>query len=186
MPGPYSYGRASQAALVTAHHDLQIIMADVIEVYDVQIIQGARTIEEQIRNITRGVSKTLNSDHIPRNEDGEYDSSAPAMALDVVPYASGVNPWPLDSDTPVVRQKKAHRFYYMQGIIYRVAHEHGIAIQQGIDWDMDGDLFDQSFDDLPHVALAAKLPPLSVTGDLLVMANEALRSRGLPEWRDAG
>jgi peptidoglycan L-alanyl-D-glutamate endopeptidase CwlK len=181
MPGPYSYGRASQAALITAHHDLQIIMADVIEVYDVQILQGARTIEEQIRNITKGVSKTLNSDHIPRNDDGEYDSSAPAMALDVVPYAAGVNPWPLDA----VRQKKAHRFYFMQGIIYRVAHEHGITIQQGVDWDMDGDLFDQSFDDLPHVALARPLPPLVVTGDLLVMANEALRSRGLSEWENA-
>ena len=185
MPGPYSFGRASQSALVTVHHDLQIILTDVIEVYDVQILQGARSIEEQVRNITKGVSKTIDSDHIPRNDKGEYDPSAPAMAVDVVPYAKGVNPWPLDSDTPEVRQLKAHRFYYMQGMIRLAAHKLGIKIQQGVDWDMDGDFFDQSFHDLPHVALARPVPRLVVKGELLEIANEALKSRGLKEWRNA-
>jgi hypothetical protein len=185
MPGPYSFGLGSQSALVTVHHDLQLVLAEVIEVYDVQVLQGARSIEEQIRNITKKVSKTLNSDHIPRNERGEYDPSQPAMAVDVVPYSKGVNPWPLDSDAPEVRQKKAHRFYYMQGLVRMAAHKLGIKIQQGVDWDMDDDLFDQSFDDLPHVALARPLPPLVVKGELLDMANDALKSRGLPPWRNA-
>lgn len=178
----YRYGRASQAELATVHHELNIIFADVIEVFDVSIIQGARTVEEQIRNIRRGVSKTIDSRHIPRDSDGRYDPRGRAIAVDAVPYQEGVNPWPLDSDDPVTREKKKARFYYMQGIIRDVAHRHGIEIRQGVDWDRDNDIFDQTFDDLPHVELwRPDWPDLVLEGELLELANEALRSKGLRE-----
>lgn len=180
-----SYGRASRSVFETIHHDLQIIATDLIEVYDVSLIGGARTVERQIENIRRRVSKTLDSRHIPRDDQGRYDPNAPAMALDLVPYAKGVNPWPQDSDAPDVRQKKAHRFYFAQGIIFQIAATHGIEIRQGIDWNRDADLFDQKFDDLPHVELVRDGWPRLVVDDetLLEMANEALRARGLPEHR---
>lgn len=182
----FSYGRSSQAVLVTVHPDLEIIAMHVIEVFDIRLLQGARTIEEQIWNIRRGVSKTLNSRHIPRDEEGRYDPNQPAIALDFAPYKFGVNPWPVDSDSRATREKKKGRWYYAQGIIRQVAHEHGIEIRQGVDWDMDGNFFDQSFDDLGHVELVQlDWPPLIVEGELLERANAALRSRGLPEWRNA-
>lgn len=181
----YSYGRSSQAVLATVHHDLQIILTHLIEVYDVQLLQGARSVEEQIRNIRRGVSKTLDSRHIPRDSEGRYDPTQPAIAVDLAPYQSGVNPWPLDSDSRVIREKKKGRFYFMQGIIRQIAHTHDIAIRQGVDWDLDNDFLDQSFDDLPHVELHRHdWPRLVVVGEVLEMANESLRARGLSEWRN--
>ena len=179
-----SFGHASQAVLATLHHDMQIILTDLIEVYDVSLLQGARTIEEQIRNIRKRVSKTLDSRHIPRDAEGNYDPNSPAIACDMVPYAKGVNPWPLDSDAKDVREKKAHRFYYMHGRLSEIAHRHGIFIRQGIDWDMDGDYFDQSFDDLPHWELHVEVPKLVVPTDLLTLANEALAGAGLPKYRN--
>lgn len=179
MAGPFNFGTASSAQLTTVHHDLAIIMGEAIEIFDFSIHQGARTVEEQIRNIRKGVSKTLDSRHIPRNTDGEYDPNAKGMAADCLPYTKGVNPWPQDSDPSKVRQKKAHRFYYLQGIFYTIAKRNSIDIIQGVDWDMDGDFFDQTFDDLPHIQLAVRLPKLRVEGELLEMANEALLSRGL-------
>ncbi len=174
-----SFGTASNSQLITVHHDLAIILGDAIEIFDFSIFQGARTVEEQIRNIRKGVSKTLDSRHIPRGEDGKYDPNAKGSAVDCLPYQKGVNAWPQDSDPSKIRIKKAHRFYYMQGIFLTIAKRHKIAIIQGVDWDMDGDFFDQSFDDLPHLQLAMRLPKLRVEGDLLEMANEALLSRGL-------
>ena len=179
MAGPFNFGTASQSQLVTMHHDLRIIANDAIEIFDFSAHQGTRTVEEQIRNIRREVSKTLDSRHIPRDEEGNYDPNLPCSAGDFLPYTKGVNAWPQDSDSRKVRQKKAHRFYYMQGIFLTIAKSHKIEIIQGVDWDMDGNFFDQSFDDLPHLQLARKLPKLIVSGELLEMANEALLSRGL-------
>lgn len=180
---PYDYGRASTAVFVTLHHDLQLILTDLIRIYNVSLIQGARSVEEQIRNIRRRASKTLDSRHIPRDATGKYDPSKPAIAVDLVPYQKGVNPWPQDSDPSVVRQKKAHRFYFMQGMIFRIAAEHSITIRQGVDWDGDADFLDQKFDDLPHIELVRPDWPRLVVDDedLLALANEALRSRGLKE-----
>lgn len=179
MPGPYSFGSKSESQLVTLHHDLRIIAQDAIELVDFSVFQGTRTPEEQIRNIIKGASKTFDSCHIPRDEDGNYDPNGLSWAGDFLPYQRGINPWPQDSDSRKVREKKKHRFYYMQGIFYTIAHSHNIDIRQGIDWDKDGDFFDQTFDDLPHMERAGKRPRLIVSEDLLEMANEALRGRDL-------
>ena len=183
MSGPFIRGANSAGQLATAHHDLNIIAVELLEIFDHSIYQGARTIEEQIRNIFRGASKTIDSDHIPRDADGNYDPSVPCIALDFLPYSRGVNPWPQAQEPREIQTKKANRFYFMQGLIRKIALEQGIEITQGIDWDMDGDFFDQKFDDLPHVALVRiDWPRLIVPPELLAQANEALRSRALPEW----
>ena len=184
MAGPFSFGRRSEAQFVTLHHDLQIVYTGAIEVFDFSIIQGARTIEQQILNVTNRVSKTLDSRHIPRDLEGHYDPNKPGSAGDTTPYTEGVNPYALDSDPRHVREKKKHRFYYMQGVFLHVAHREGIVIRQGVDWDMDGDFFDQKFDDLGHLELGLKLPKLIVPDDLLEQANEALLARGLKAYRN--
>ena len=127
MAGPFSFGRRSEAQFVTLHHDLQIVYTGAIEVFDFSIIQGARTIEQQILNVTNRVSKTLDSRHIPRDLEGHYDPNKPGSAGDTTPYTEGVNPYALDSDPRHVREKKKHRFYYMQGVFLHVAHREGIV-----------------------------------------------------------
>jgi hypothetical protein len=180
MPGPYKRGAGSAGELATCHHDLQIIAGDLLEGFDHSIYQGARTVEEQIRNILRGASKTIDSFHIPRDADGLYDPSVPCLAMDALPYSKGINPWPMPEDSRKLQTMKANRFYYMQGLIRKIAENHGIEIVQGVDWDMDGDFFDQKFHDLPHIQLVRlDWAPLVLPTELLEQANEALRSRGL-------
>lgn len=183
MSGPYKRGARSAGELATCHHDLAIIAGDLLEVYDHSVFQGARTVEEQIRNILKGASKTVDSFHIPRDAEGNYDPTEPCMAFDLLPYSRGVNPWPQAQEPRGVQTKKANRFYFMQGIVLAIADRHKIKIIQGVDWNMDGDFFDQRFDDLPHVQLVVpKWPRLILPPDLLLQANEALRSRDLPEY----
>ncbi len=179
----YAHGANSQKQIATLHHDLQIIVGGLIEIYDHSVEQGARTVDEQIANIRRGVSKTLDSRHIPRDKNGLYDPSKKCIAVDIIPYQKGVNPWPQDSESGRVQAKKKGRFYFMQGIVRQIAHAEKIEIRQGQDWDRDNDFMDQSFDDLPHLELfVPDWPKLIVEGDLLERANEALRSRGLKAY----
>lgn len=180
MPGPYRRGARSAGELATTHHDIQIIGGDLLEVFDHSIFQGARTVETQIRNIIREASNTIDSFHIPRDADGNYNPSQPAMACDFLPYQKGINPWPQPEESRKVQTMKAHRFYYMQGLIRMIAKNHGIQIVQGVDWDMDGDFFDQRFHDLPHIQLVpVDWPRLILPPEFLEQANDALRGRGL-------
>lgn len=182
MAGPFNYGSASTAQIVTVHTSLQTIIRRVARTCDISIIQGTRTVEQQIINIRNEASKTLDSRHIPRDADGNYDPLLLGGAFDFKPHQRGVNAYPQDSDSRVTRQKKKARFYHAQGIILSIAEYEGIAIRQGMDWDGDGDFMDQSFDDLGHVELLISFPKLIVTGQLLDQANEALLARGLPAY----
>ncbi len=185
MPGPYTRGARSAGQLATCHYDLEIIAVDLLEVFDHSVHQGGRTVEEQIRNILNGASKTIDSRHIPRDAEGNYDPRAKCIAFDLLPYTKGVNPWPQAQDPRAVQTKKANRFYFMQGCVLTIAQRHGIAIRQGVDWNLDGDFFDQTFDDLPHVELLrTDFPRLRLPDDLLGFANDALRERGLPEYKN--
>ena len=183
MAGPFQRGARSAGQLATCHHDLNILAGDLLEIFNHSVYQGARRIEEQIQNIIRGASKTIDSFHIPRDEGGNYDPSEPAMAFDLLPCQKGINPWPQPDEPRKIQVKKANRFYYMHGLIRKIALEHGIGIVQGVDWDMDGDFFDQRFDDLPHTQLVRlDWPRLILPPEFLLLANEALRSRNLPEY----
>lgn len=169
-----SFGSSSERELRTVHHDLNIIAYRSIEIYDFKVIQGARNIERQIINIRNGVSKTIDSRHIPRDAEGNYDPEEKGMAVDLAPWPVK---WPTDEEP-----KHANRFYYMQGILRAVAEDEDIKIIQGVDWDSDGDFYDQSFDDLPHLQLAKKIPRLIVPTELIGEVNDALMTRGLPPW----
>lgn len=167
----WAYGESSQRRLGTAHHDLQIIAVRLIDFMDITILQSSRTIEEQIINIVNGVSETINSRHIPRDADGHYAPQLPSMALDLAPY-------PIDWNSDLWMRKA----YFMQGMIRVIAEQEGIAIIQGVDWDMDSVFRDQTFHDAPHLQLDKPLPRLIVPASLLESANAALADEGLPEW----
>ncbi|MEK0326902.1 MAG: hypothetical protein QQN63_14490, partial [Nitrosopumilus sp.] len=102
-----------------------------VTIADISLLQGARGEEEQNEYFAKGTSKVRwpNSKH----------NSYPSMAVDIAPY-------PIDWDD-------RERFVYLAGIIKGIAATKDIAIRWGGDFNMNNDLHDQSFHDLPHFEL---------------------------------
>lgn len=118
----------------------------VISFFDHSVSDGCRTWEEQVKNVAKGVSKTMDSRHLP-------DEKGKCNATDSMPYPEV--DWPkVEKSLAAVRAIDSRadllRFYYFQGIMRGVAEAKGIKLRQGINWDSDGELTDQSFFDLPH------------------------------------
>jgi hypothetical protein len=63
----------------------------------------------------------------------------PSRAVDVAPYPIDWNDF--------------KRFYHFAGIVRAVAHQRGVKIRWGGDWDSDFDFKDERFLDLPHFEL---------------------------------
>ena len=161
-PGPFRFGRSSTAQLETLHPDLRRVLRRAIRIVDFSITEGRRSLETQIVYLRRGVTRTIDSRHIPRDERGDYEPEGLSEAADLTPYQPGVNPWPQRGDSPEVVQKKAHRFYFLQGVLYAVSHALKVDVRLGVDWDSDLDFFDQTFDDLGHIELRRDRPPLRI------------------------
>lgn len=145
---PNIFGTESKANLEGVHEQLQRLHEKVLEIIDHAIVDGVRTPEEQAQNLAKGVSRTPNSLHLLQ-PDGK------SHATDCIPYP---NNWD-EVEKGLNALKKADpkmylaRFYYLNGIIRGVAHCLEIPIRQGVDWDGDTDLGDQSFIDLGHTEL---------------------------------
>lgn len=165
-PGPFTFGTSSTRQLETIHPDLRRVLERAIQLIDFSITEGRRTIDTQIVYLRRGVTRTIDSRHIPRDDDGVYEPNGLSEAADLTPYQPGVNPWPLAADTPEQRAKKVNRFYFMQGVLYAIAADENVDVRLGVDWDSDLDFFDQSFDDLGHIELRRERAPLQVPDEL--------------------
>lgn len=127
-----SFGTTSKNRLLTCHPDLQRLFITVVQNYDCSIIYGARTLEEQKRLVSEGLSRTMNSRHLVGNDGYSH-------AVDVAPY-------PIDWEN-------TKRFYHFGGYVLATADMLGIKIRWGGDWDSDNDLDDQRFMDLVHFEL---------------------------------
>ena len=129
-----SFGKTSQARLDTCHPDLQRLMKAVVEKYDISIICGYRSQEEQEQAFLAGRSKA-------RFGESKHNSW-PSRAVDVVPYPFSAEDW-----------KDTHWFAHMAGYIKAVADQLGIRIRWGGDWNQDNRLSNEGFWDLPHFEL---------------------------------
>lgn len=127
-----TFSRVSQEKLSTCHPDLQKVVNEVIKIYDITVIEGARSYEDQRRYYELGRSKTMNSKHLVQ-PDGY------AHAVDIAPY-------PIDWNNK-------QRFAYMAGLMLGIAKQLGIQITWGHDWDSDGDFDEHAFKDSPHFEL---------------------------------
>lgn len=123
-----SFSTTSKQRLETCDQRLQNIFNEVIKYYDITIVCGERTEEEQNAAYAEGLSKLK----YPQSK----HNSHPSRAVDVVPY-------PIDWDN-------LKRFYYLAGIVESTAKRLGYKIRWGGDWDRDYDFDDQRFMDLPH------------------------------------
>lgn len=123
--------RASIDKLNTCHPDLQRLIAEAAKNFDLTVVYGFRSKEEQDKAFLEGRSKVQypNSKH----------NSSPSRAVDVAPY-------PIDWND-------VRRFYYLIGYIRGIADKLGINIRVGADWNGNGEIKDQNFHDLPHIEL---------------------------------
>ena len=124
------FGKRSKKRLEGVNIVLVHILNKLIKIMDVTIIEGLRTQKRQDELVKKGASKTKFSKHIE------------GRAVDVAPY-------PIDWDD-------RERFHYMGGMLRGIAHEMGVKIRWGGDWDMDTKTKDNRFDDLPHFEIRNK------------------------------
>jgi len=130
-----TWGRKSLLVHNQLDPRLQILLTRVRnEVADISLTSGHRDCAEQNGYFEIGVS-TL------RWPDSKHNK-LPSLAVDFQPY-----PYP-DTET-----KLWGALGYIAGRAYEIAADMNIKIRWGGDWDGDGDLTDQDFDDLFHLEI---------------------------------
>ena len=130
-----TWGAKSASVLSTLDPRLQRLMTRIRdEVADVSLLYGFRGKEEQDLFYATGRSKLPwpTSKH----------NSTPSLAVDFVTS-------PVNLKSAKLREELA----YVAGAAIAIAREEGYTLRWGGDWDRDGDLEDQKFDDLFHLEI---------------------------------
>lgn len=131
------FSKQSEQRLATCDERLQRLLGEAIKSVDFTVLCGHRTEDEQEDAFRTGKSKV----HWP---DSKHNAT-PSVAVDIAPY-------PIDWND--------HRaFARLFGYIERIAHEQGIRVRWGGDWNGNW-RSDDSFVDLPHIELAGE--PVSI------------------------
>lgn len=135
----FKFSKESLQILSTVDPELQAICHELIKKYDVKVISGFRTKEQQDQLLLEGRS-TVAWPKSKHNKNRFTITQPPSIAVDLAPY-------PIDwQDT--------NRFVFMAGLFLGIAHERGTEVRWGGDWDSDGIiLVDQKFNDLGHFEL---------------------------------
>lgn len=151
-----SFGKQSAERLATCHKDLQVIMNEVIKLYDFSVLEGIRTTEQQQKYFAEGKSQ-LDGIKKKSNHQGKIDEvgNLVSYAVDIMPYKTGTNAFS-------GKITDNNRFYFLAGIVYAIAErlksEGKIthSIRWGGDWDGDHQYDDENFMDLPHFEIVKK------------------------------
>lgn len=125
------FSNLSEQRLATCDEQLQRILREAIRHVDFTVICGYRTQEEQDDAFRRGAS----TKRWPLSK----HNRVPSVAVDIAPY-------PVD-------WKDTARFARLAGYIERIAHEQGVTIRWGGDFNQDGRTRDETFIDMPHLEL---------------------------------
>ena len=122
------FSRKSLSKLETCDKRLQDLFLRVVKKFDCTILEGHRSKDRQNKLFDEGKSKL-------KYPKGKHNS-LPSKAVDVAPY-------PIDWND-------RERFTYFAGYVLGIAYQMGLKIRWGGDWDMDTQVKDNNFDDLPH------------------------------------
>lgn len=122
---------ASLQKLSQCHPDLQKLVLEVIEHYDITVTCGYRNEVDQTEAVRTGHSKV--------NFPNSKHNSLPSLAVDIIPF-------PVD-------WKDRNRFFYLAGIVKVCAAQLNIKIKWGGDFNNDQIFTNDSFVDLPHFQL---------------------------------
>ena len=121
------FGKKSKERLKGVDTKLVNVLNELIKIMDVTIIEGVRSKERQAELLKQGATKVKYSKHME------------GKAVDLAPY-------PID-------WKNRDGFHYMGGMIRGIAKQLNVPVRWGGDWNTDGDVKDNGFDDLVHVEL---------------------------------
>lgn len=130
----YKFSKSSVKELSTADSRLQDVAYDVLNIKDHTVLKGHRGKKEQNAAFESGHSK-LKWPHGKHNGD-------PSKAIDVRAY-----PWPYDP------QEQREEQLYLLGLYKGIGWAQGVNIRTGADWDRDGEIADNGFDDFFHVEI---------------------------------
>lgn len=137
------FGITSTTNLSEVDESLQRLFNAVVQHWDCAVLDGRRTIEEQRKNVAKGVSKTMNSLHLTGD------------AVDVMPFPYDWNA--IEKGLNALKRAdggmEIAEVYMFQGFVAGVAAMIGIKIRQGCDWNSNRQFDDQTFHDLPHTEL---------------------------------
>lgn len=126
------FDKRSEAALKFVHPDLVKVHREAIKHFAYIVTDGRRGEIDQTRAYKTGKSKV------------RFGSSAhnwsPAVATDCYPFPFNAN-------------EKTFRMIELYKVILAAAKTVGVKIRQGADFDGDGNLSNDKWDDLPHVEL---------------------------------
>ena len=122
------FSKKSLSKLETCDKRLQDLFLTVVKKFDCTILEGYRSKDRQNKLFDEGKSKL-------KYPKGKHNS-LPSKAVDVAPY-------PIDWND-------RERFTYFAGYVIGIAYQMGLKIRWGGDWDMDTQVKDNNFDDLPH------------------------------------
>lgn len=140
-----NFGAASRQNLEGVDQRLINIANKAVLGWDCSVTDGIRTVEEQRKNVARGVSKTMDSKHLPQS-DGK------GHAIDIVPYP--VNWAAIEKGYQAIKHAtggmEVAEMYAFAGFVDGVAWAMGINLRSGYDWNTNRQFEDQSFLDLPH------------------------------------
>ena len=123
----FKFGKRSKQRLKGVDAKLVNVLNELIKIMDVTVIEGLRSEERQKELLAKGATKDKYSKHME------------GKAVDIAPY-------PID-------WKNRDGFHYMGGMIRGIGQQLGVKIRWGGDWDSDGDVKDNGFDDLVHIEL---------------------------------
>ena len=123
----YKFGKRSRDRLKGVDSRLVNVLNELIKIMDVTVIEGLRSAERQEELLAKGATKVKYSKHME------------GKAVDIAPY-------PIDWND-------RERFHYMGGMVRGIAKALNLDIRWGGDWDSDGEIKDNKFDDLVHIEI---------------------------------
>ena len=135
----FTLSHRSLSNLKQCHPQLCIVVTRAIQISQVDFIVGAgiRSMEEQRENVRKGVSKTMDSKHLPQKDGMSH-------AVDLWPWMNGEIPW-----------DEFSAFRRVADAMLEAARELDVDLRWGGDWDRDGDSSDHQFLDGPHFELVS-------------------------------
>lgn len=152
------FGRASKERLAGVCREGEEILCDAIQIIDFSIIETVRSKKKQDHYYSAGAS-TLKW---PESKHNTTKDRPKAEAWDVWPYVSRYGALSGHPDQiKMIAEKEncsipdAKEFAYkafarVAGVMEACGYARGYRVRWGGDWDGDGNMLDQNFNDLPH------------------------------------
>ena len=142
----WKYGERSSRKLATVHPHLRQVAFRGLErsPYDIAIVHGWRGKDVQNALVdSRASTKRWPDSKHNRSEDIEYElTDKISDALDFAPWVSGRIPW-----------DETHIFACVAGCFFAAAHELGVTLRWGGDWDNDGNTKEHKLQDWGHLEI---------------------------------